>query len=832
MFRSLGTALGALVAAALVGLAAPALAKDAKPVKASEPIQSLAEATHGLTRQDGLLPVFVDKAKGRILVLLGAPDAEGVAGRFLYLASLRTGLGSAPVGLDPGKEADTRILVFRRVGKKVVAEYENPRFRATGAPRPEQAAARGSFAFSTVWASDIVAEAGDGRILADLSSFLTRDVMDAADLLKDAGEKGYKLSPELTVADLNAVKVFPENIELEARETFTSETPGEEVRNIAPDPRLVTVVVRHSLVKLPDPGFEPREFDPRVGTFSVNVTDFAAPLGKDVVRRLATRFRLEKTDPGAARSRVKRPIVFYVDRAAPEPIRTALVEGASWWATAFEAAGYIDAFKVEVMPEGMDPLDVRYNVINWVDRATRGWSYGQPVIDPRTGEIIKGSVLLGSLRVRQDMLIFEGLVGAGQEGSGGPNDPVRAALARIRQLGAHEVGHALGFSHNFAGSTQDRASVMDYPAPRVKLSDGRIDLADAYGVGVGAWDRFVVDWLYGEVPPGPAGAAALDAEARAAAARLRYVTDQDARPAGAANPWGSLWDDGADPAAELDRMMTVRRAAIAGFGLAALRPGEAVADLRRKYVPIFLLHRYQLEAAAKLVGGVDYPYAVAGDARTGADAVPPERQRAALDALLRTLDPAELDTPQALVPLLSAAQSGDPDRQFDIEVMPTAGGPVFDPLAAAEIGAGLTIDALIAPDRLKRLDEQHRRDPAQAGAGQVLAALSAAVFPEAGAAGPLAAIQRREQTRLVLDFARAARDPASSPEAAAELEAGLQAIAAQLKAAPGADPAERAHRARLVLLITDRKERELVLAREHLAPEVPPGMPIGEDAAY
>jgi hypothetical protein len=811
----------AAAAAALV-LAGPAMAAESKSPPPVAKEQSFDQATQGLTRQDGLLPVYVDKLKGRILLQLPAPDAEGISGRFLYLTALRTGLGSASVGLDRGLVGDTQVLHFRRIGRKVLAEYENSRFRAANSPADEQAAAEGSFAYTTAWAGDVVAEAPDGGVLIDVSSFLTRDVMDAPGALKRAGEKDFKLAPELTVADVNAVKVFPENIELEARQTFTSDSAGEEVRNISPDPRLITLVVRHSLVKLPGPGYQPRPFDPRAGGFSTLVVDFGLPLGQDVVHRLADRFRLEKTDPTAARSPVRKPIVFYVDRAAPAPIRQALIEGASWWAKAFEAAGYVDAYRVEEMPEGADPLDVRYNVVNWIDRATRGWSFGQPVIDPRTGEIVKGSVLLGSLRVRQDMLVFEGLVGADQINSGSPNDPVKAALARIRQLGAHEVGHALGFAHNFAGSTQDRASVMDYPAPRVKLTAGRLDLSDAYGVGLGAWDRFTVDWLYGDPAAGEAKVKAMQAQG------LRYVVDEDARPLGAGQPWGSLWDDGADAPAELDRVMQVRRAALDQFGPRALKPGEAMANLRRKYVPVYLLHRYQLEATAKLVAGEEFGYPVKGDATPDGRPVAAALQRKALASLVATLTPAELDTPERLIPLLSAGQSGAEDRQFAIEVFPTTGGPVFDPLVAAEVASGLTIDALIAPDRIDRLVDQHRRDPALPGAEQVLDAVASALFTPTPAPGRLGEIARREQTRLVIDLAQAARDPQVSPGAAERLEARLQALAVQLKAAPGADATERAHRARLARLITDRKEMERVLARPKLKPAVPPGMPIGD----
>lgn len=806
-FGLLSTVSAAAISMCLA-LAPPAAAAPDKPPA----------ATAGAVRQDGLLPVYVDKARGRILLSLPAPDAQGVSGRFLYVAALKTGLGSAPVGLDRARIGEAQVLAFRRIGRKVVAEFENHKFRAAGAPDAEQAAAREAFSVSTVWAGEVVETAADGRILVDISSFLTRDGIGVADALKQAGETGYKLVPDLSIADPGAVKVFPENLEFEARQTYASDTPGPEVRNIAPDPKLITFEVRHSLVKLPEPGYQPRAFDPRTGGFSTMVLDYAAPLGEEIVQRYANRFRLEKTDPAAARSPVRKPIVFYVDRAAPEPIRSALVEGAAWWSQAFEAAGFIDAFQVKVLPEGADPLDVRYNVINWVDRATRGWSYGQAVVDPRTGEIVKGSVLLGALRVRQDMLIFEGLVGAHHNGTGGPNDPIQVSLARLRQLSAHEVGHSIGFAHNFAGSTQDRASVMDYPAPRVLLKDGRIDLSDAYGVNIGGWDKFTVDWLYGED-----GEPALRKVKASIDQGQRYVTDVDSRPLGVAQPWGSLWDDGADPAAELTRMMAVRRAALDQFGLGALKPGEPVANLKRKYVPIYLLHRYQLEAASKLLGGVDFAYAVIGDGRETSSPVPAAQQRAALAALLATLDPKALDTPESLTAMLSSAQSGDPDRQYVIEVFATAGGPVFDPLVAAEVAAGLTLDNLLAPDRMARLVDQHRRDPAQLGVGEMLDRLIDTAF--APAAGRLGEISRRVQTRLVLNLAGAARDPKVSPAVGSEISARLAALPARLKG--GADPADRAHRQRLIALLGD-PALLAELSEPKLKPQTPPGMPIGD----
>jgi hypothetical protein len=795
---------------------AAAPAPTAGPVGAEQALRNTQE-------QDGLLPVYVDRNAGRVLLSLPAPDAEGISGRFIYLTALETGLGSAPIGLDHAQTSGSRLLVFRRIGRKIVAEIENPRFRATGASADVQEGVRRSFATSTIWMGDVAAEQPDGRLLVDISSFLTRDDTNIVSALKQGGGGEFKLVPELSVADTNFVKVFPDNIELEGRLTFISAQPSAEVSNIAPSEGNLSFTVRHSLVRLPPPGYEPRRFDPRAGTFGTQVVDFAQPLGQPIVYELANRFRLEKTDPNAARSTVKKPIIFYIDRAAPEPIRAALREGVSWWARAFDAAGYVDAFRAEILPEGADPLDVRYNMVNWVNRATRGWSYGQAISDPRTGEIIKGSVLLGSLRVRQDMIIYQALVGASRTGTGGPNDPVQVALARIRQLGAHEVGHALGFAHNFAASTQGRFSVMDYPAPRIGLVAGMPDLSDAYGVGVGRWDDFLVDWLYGAGNDAE-GLARMNA---ALAQGLRFVADDDARPANAAHPQGSLWDDAADPAAELDRMMKVRAAAIARFGPEALAPGAPLADLRRAFVPIWLLHRYQVEAAAKLLGGVDFAYSVRGGGREDMRPVPPAAQRHALDALLATLTPAALTVPPALVPRLSAGWSGDADRQEQIEIFPTAGGPVFDPLAATELGAAATLTDLLAPERLNRLEIQNQAGPQSPATGEVLDRLLAQALAFQGLDAAEAAVQRRIATTVMLALARVQRDPALSPTLALALSDRLSRLGTQLSHSVGTSMQADWSRG-LGRLLGDREALDKAIADPHRLPHIPPGMPIGE----
>jgi hypothetical protein len=611
--------------------------------------------------------------------------------------------------------------------------------------------------------------------------------------------------------------VFPKNAEFAAKLTFRSDEPRAEMTNIVPGNTL-TLVLRHSLIALPDPGYVQRS-DPYGYSLGLQKVDFSAPLGQPIVTDLARRFRLEKVDPAAARSPVKKPIVFYIDRSAPEPVRTALEQGVSWWRGAFDAAGFEDAFKVDVLPQGADPLDVRYNVVNWVDRATRGWSYGQPIADPRTGEIIKGSVLLGALRTRQDMIIFQALVGAGLTGTGDPNDPITAALARIRQLGAHEVGHAIGLAHNFAASTQGRYSVMDYPGPRVTLdAKGAPSLADAYGAGLGPWDLFMVKWLYGAKTD--ADARPLEAGARSEG--LRFVADNDARPVSAAQPLGSLWDDGPDPIAELRRIEVVRSAAINRFGAGALPAGESLADLRRAFVPIWLIDRYQVEAAAKSIGGVNFPYLVNGES-SAAQMVPGATQWAALYALLDTLTPSQLTVPARLGPLLSSGFGGNSDRQTDIEIIPTAGGPVFDPLKATEVGALQTLNALLAPERLNRLEGQHAGDSSIPQPAQLFDLLLERTLSQSSSE-----VGRRIATVTIFSLARVQDNATLSPTIAMELEGRLERLADQLERDRG-QAAEQDWAHGIAALLKDRRALDKVLADPARLPQVPPGMPIGED---
>jgi hypothetical protein len=791
-----------LLAALAASVAMPAHAVIAPP-KSAQPAEP------------ALIDIKPDLMSGKIIATLPKPGADGIAARYIYLTQIEQGLGSAALGFDRGASSGTRILVFRRIGKKVAAEIENPKFVAANGTLDEQAGVRNSFATSTIWMGDVVDNKPDGSFTVDLAPFLARDDFGVPQALKDGGGGDFRLVPELSVADPTFVKVFPKNAELAAKLTFRSDKPSAEVGNIIPDRETITLTERHSLIALPEPGYVPRH-DPFGYAIGRQQVDFSAPLGAALVNDVANRFRLEKVDPAAAKSPVKNPIVFYIDRSAPEPMRSALREGVSWWNQAFDAAGFENAFRAEILPEGVDPLDVRYNVVNWVNRATRGWSYGQPLDDPRTGEIIKGSVILGSLRARQDLTIFQALVGAGLTGTGDPDDPVTAMLARIRQLGAHEVGHAIGLQHNMAASTQGRYSVMDYPAPRVVLENGVPSLRDAYGTGIGAWDKWVIKWLYGARTD--ADAAPILAEARAQG--LRFVADQDSRPVSSGNPEGALWDDSANPVAELGRMMEVRRVALQRFGRAAIPGGESLANLRRAFVPIWLLHRYQVEAAAKSLGGVDFPYALNREP-FDARAVPGQTQQAALYALIDTLTPANLTVPPQLMPLLSGGYGGNSDRQTDIEIIPTAGGPVFDPLEATEVGAMQTLNALLSPQRLNRLEIQHSGDPSVPSPAYVVDLLISRTLAASGTD-----VGRRIATTSILSLARVQRDATLSPTLALELSARLGRLGDQL--AKGRDDWSRG----LGALLKDREALDKAVADPRRLPQVPPGMPIGMDEDF
>ncbi|HEV8369113.1 MAG TPA: zinc-dependent metalloprotease, partial [Pyrinomonadaceae bacterium] len=648
-------------------------------------------------------------------------------------------IGSNDIGLDRGQLGNSFVVRFDRSGPRVLLVAPNYDFRALTNNPDERLAVKDAFAESTLWGFEVAAEEG-ARILVDATSFYLRDVHQVTNTLQRGQQGNYRLDPTRCAFYLANTKNFPLNTEIETTLTFTGEPTGQFVRQVVPSPDAITVRERHSFVQLPPAGFKPRVFDPRASFSGINYMDFATPIEEPVTKRYIARHRLEKKDPNAAMSEPVAPIIYYVDRGAPEPVRSALIEGASWWNQAFEATGYKNAFKVEVMPANVDPMDVRYNVIQWVHRSARGWSYGNSLTDPRTGEILQGRVSLGSLRDRQDFLIAEGLLAPYEKGK--PLSPklLEMVLARLRQLSAHEVGHTLGLQHNYAASPVNRASVMDYPAPYAKLGpDGVPDLSDAYAKGIGEWDKVSIAYGYQDFPSGTNEQAALDQILSSAFARgLMFLTDQDARPTSASSSVAHLWDNGKDVVAELGNVMKVRAAALRRFGENNIRDGAPMATIEDVLVPIYMYHRYQVEAAAKVVGGQDYTFSLKGKGDRNPQIVAPEEQRRALNAVLETIKPDALVLPESLLRLIPPRPSGYGRTREDFRIRTQ---PTFDALAPAEAIADHVSNFLLNPERAARLVQFHARNPRNPGLIEVIDKILASTWKAPVAAGYAGEIQ-------------------------------------------------------------------------------------------
>jgi hypothetical protein len=666
----------------------------------SQTLPTVEDKTKGLKKYEGYLNYYWDENAGKIWMEVDKIDSE-----ILYITSLPAALGSNDIGLDRGLLGDTRIIKFNRVGRKLLMIQPNYEYRAVTNDKAEKKAVEQSFAQSVLWGFSIEAES-NGHALVDATDFLLRDAMKVSNRIRSMKQGNYTLDKTRSAIYLPQSKNFPQNTELEATISFVNNDGevGNFVQSVTPSTEAITVRMHHSFVQLPDKNYQPRVFDARSSFINISYFDYSTPVSEPIDKYFIIRHRLQKKDPTAAKSEAVKPIIYYLDNGTPEPIRSALLEGAQWWNQAFEAAGYINGFQVKLLPEDADPMDVRYNVINWVHRSTRGWSYGNAVVDPRTGEIIKGHVSLGSLRVRQDYLIAAGLLAPFENGVPADNKMLTMALNRLKQLAAHEVGHTIGLVHNYSASVVNRSSVMDYPPPSVSLNvKGDIDISNAYAAGIGEWDKVSITWGYQDFPTGTDEKAGLNKILTDAYKKgFQFISDRDARAAGGLHPTAHLWDNGNNPVDELKTAMKVREKALSQFGENDIRPGMPMAMLEDVLVPVYLYHRYQVEAVTKLVGGMYYTYALRGDGQTVTQPLSKEEQLKALNGIIATLDPSVLILPDRITKLIPPRPAG---YDYTRELFKKRTGLAFDALSPAETAADLPLSFLFNNERMNRMVE-------------------------------------------------------------------------------------------------------------------------------
>jgi hypothetical protein len=795
-------------------------------------IPAVSEAVDGLQLMAGFIDLYWNERNGQLLLHIENPGEE-----FIYQSSLARGVGSNDLGLDRGQLGDTKLVEFFRSGPRVLLIEKNTAFRANSDDAAERLAVESSFGRSVLWGFEVVAESDSG-VLVDATGFFLRDSHGLVTKLKRAKQGDYTTDASRSAIYLPRTRAFPDNSEVEAIVTYTGNQKTDEngavvsdtLAGVVPDVTAFTVHLHHSFIRLPDAGYRPLAYDPRAGIIGIDwgkgFHDYAAPIGQPIETLYGIRHRLEKVDPQAELSEAVEPIVYYLDPGVPEPVRSALLEGAGWWNEAFEAAGYKDAFQVKLLPEDADPMDVRYNVIQWVHRSTRGWSYGFSVVDPRSGEILKGHVSLGSLRVRQDYLIAEGLLSPYGEGANNPA-MLDMSLARIRQLSAHEVGHTIGMEHNFAASVNDRSSVMDYPFPLIRFSaDGGLDLSDAYATGIGEWDKRTVLYAYQDFP---AGADETVERQKILADTIRsgllYIADQDARDPGSAHPQANLWDNGADAIEEFNHLMKVRSWSLQNLSEKTIPAGRPLATIEEALVPIYLLHRYQIEAVGKLIGGLYFNYTLRGDGQSAPRVVDASAQNAAIDTLVAALDPAQLKLPRGIVDAIAPRPPGFP---LDRETFTRHTGPGFDQLAPAGSAVKLTLDVLLNPRRAARMNDFHATNTTLPGFDSVLNALTRAAWYQKRRDGIEGAIQRMTAEQLLYALMTIAGDSRSAGQVKAQalftIEAYGKWLGKQESRGLGADWA--AHYAKA------RRETGLWLDepssfKPAADTRVPPGSPIG-----
>lgn len=766
-----------------------------------------------LEKYNGLFPYYYEAKSGKLYMEINDLEKE-----FLYVYSLSSGIGSNDIGLDRGQLGNEQVVFFRKAGNKLFLIQPNLKFRAITENTLEKQSVEQAFAKSVLHGFEIIKD-NEGTYTIDLTDFLRRDAHGVADRLKRAEQGSYALDQSKSYINLERTKNFPKNSEFDVILTFKGDPKGGYIRSVAPNPKKVTVAQHHSFIELPDDKFTMRKFDPRSGSYPFSYYDYSTPVQEPLIKRFITRHRLVKKDPSAPVSEAVEPIVYYLDNGTPEPIRSALLDGGRWWNQAFEAIGYKDAFQLKILPADADPMDVRYNVIQWVHRSTRGWSYGSSVIDPRTGEILKGHVSLGSLRIRQDFMIAQALTNKPfAQGDENYQNMLNFALARIRQLSAHEIGHTLGFAHNFAASTNNRASVMDYPHPKVDLINGEVVFNEVYDTGIGEWDKVTVAYAYSDFPAGTDEEAELNSLlAKSRQEGLRYISDQDARPQGGAHIAAHLWDNGANAAEELNRILSLRAAAMDNFGLDNIRKDEPLTVLEDVFVPLYFLHRYQTEAAVKSIGGLDYNYAVKGDGQLTVADADSKHQEQALRSVLQTLDARNLAIPERLLPLFPPRAMGYSRNR---ESFKGKTGVSFDALAAAETAADMTLGLLLHPERSSRLIQQKSLDRNNIGLEEMLKQLLDATIMKKESGGYLQTVQATINYRVLTHLLNLASSNDVHPRVNALVHQALSDLRKYLGTVNNVDAKELLRR-------IERYYQKPDAFKVTPAPKIPDGSPIG-----
>ncbi len=768
-----------------------------------------------VTQFKGYFNYYYDSGKDKIYL-----EIKKLENEFLYVNALSEGVGSNDIGLDRGKLGGGAVVFFRKAGNKILLIQPNQKYRALTNNIEEKKSIKEAFAKSVLHGF-VIKEEKEEVYLVDATSFFMQDTFGVAGTLSRNGEGNYNLDRSRSAFNLERTKAFEKNVEFDVLLTFKGKPKGRNLWSVTPDASAVTVYQHHSFVELPDANYSPREFDPRAGGYPMSYMDYSTPVNQSIVKRFIYRHRLEKKNPTAAISEAVEPIIYYLDPGTPEPIRSALLDGARWWNQAFEAIGYKDAFQVKMLPKDADPLDLRYNVIQWVHRSTRGWSYGGSISDPRTGEIIKGHVSLGSLRIRQDFLIAQAL--QAPYASNTPDDTfaLEMALARIRQLSAHEVGHTIGFAHNFAASTNNRASVMDYPHPQFSLKNGKIDFSNAYATNIGDWDKVTVAYAYQQFTSNEKQG--LQHILTSAFSKgLRYLSDQDARSPGSAHAYAHLWDNGKKAADELNDILEIRKNAIHKFSPDNIKSGEPYSVLEDVFVPVYFLHRYQVEATSKVIGGLDYNYAVKGGNQTIVKRVPGSEERSALKALLKTIDVKNLAIPVAKLQLFPprALGYGRTRESFKSKV-----GAEFDPYGAVETSSELSLSLLFHPQRASRLVLHKSLDDSQLGLVEVIDAVIKNSFKKSHKKRYHQELQNVVNTQVLNQLFGLAANPSNYSQVNAIVNYKLDEISNWLRSRK-VKGVQKMYTIEFLKLITEFKKAPSKFKKAR-SPKIPDGSPIG-----